>query len=172
MITNDTNNINSTTIDEHCYRISPTISFVLFWEKPHLFIYSFVPFLVMITFNSLLVIKILRKTNSSSLSAKKHREKIRLTTSLIVISISFILMTLPGSILFGFFEVDPNSFTFSFYKIFDFFGFLNRASLFLNCFTTNLKFRKTFIKLFIFFKKKENIHGNFALSILTTKNNN
>jgi hypothetical protein len=84
-----------------------------------------------------------------SAMAKNAKERRRLTILLLAITISFILMTLPPNILFGFFKIQLGSPLLPIYAFFDYIGFLNRASLFFNCFITNLKFRTVVMKFLV-----------------------
>ena len=126
----------------NCYRFSNGFSVIL-WEKIHLCLYSILPFILMITFNVLLIKKTLRldvnNTNKSSL--KKTRN---LTLSILIITICFILMSFPASFCFGFY-LDYFRSSQSLYNIailIDYFSFLNHSTLFFNCILTNKRFRE------------------------------
>jgi hypothetical protein len=79
----------------------------------NLVLYNFVPFGLMLVFNFLLIQKTLslnRRSMSTSASASNqkqtqsaNRRKQRLTISLVIITFLFIVITLPSTILFGFF---------------------------------------------------------------------
>ena len=75
---------------------------VFLWEKIHLCLYSVLPFILMITFNVLLIKKTLRLdvNNTNKSSFKKTRN---LTLSILIITICFILMSFPASFLFSFY---------------------------------------------------------------------
>ncbi|CAF1484420.1 unnamed protein product [Adineta steineri] len=87
--------------------------FFQFWEIAHLLIYNFIPFTLMI-FCNILIIRQVResrnRTQRSKLSAtspKNHRTKTsdggRLTKTLILVTIFFILFTSPAAIFYIFF---------------------------------------------------------------------
>ncbi|CAF0760821.1 unnamed protein product [Adineta steineri] len=100
---------NQTKIEIKCYQSS----FFQFWEIAHLLIYNFIPFTLMI-FCNILIIRQVResrnRTQRSKLSAtspKHHRTKTsdggRLTKTLILVTIFFILFTSPAAIFYIFF---------------------------------------------------------------------
>lgn len=169
-----TNNTNLTVLvltqkpTVRCYAYSPEYS-LSYWERIHLFIYSFVPFLVMFVFNSMLVYRVIRvkRAKREVLPSSTHEKKKdtsssnrggnKLTFSLLVITISFIVMTFPGSVLYGYFELNTGTIRYSFIKFSDFLGFVNRASLFFNCFMTNLKFRSIVLDRLFW---KRGVNGN------------
>lgn len=146
-------------LNTHCYE---SWGAVISWDNINNYVYSFGPFVVMLVFNSLLIHKTLlpsRKvaltanrtlSSLSSSSTKGHSEKRKTTFFLLAITFGFIIMTLPQAVLFGYllnyFNNNPEG---SIYlKLADYLSFLNRSSLFFNCFITNKKFRSTLCKVF------------------------
>jgi hypothetical protein len=79
------------------------------WDYANMVIYNFVPFIIMLIFNSLLIQKTFdlhakrkdKKETAQYIAANKRKQK--LTVSLLFITISFIVLTLPSTVLFGFF---------------------------------------------------------------------
>lgn len=117
------------------------------WDQVNIVFYIAIPFLVMFTFNSLLILNIKRRLNNqeSNKSAAKRRN---LTISLLVLCFLFIVMTAPATILFAYFYqpmIDSIGLA-SLYMIDDI-SFLNNSMLFFVCFISNRKFRKTVFKL-------------------------
>jgi hypothetical protein len=118
------------------YRLFPD------WEVIHLVLYSAVPSIIMCIFNSLLIFKSL--SGGKSLTAHKSNKKMRLTISLVIITVLFLVMTLPSSIAFAFFANDlfASEYGGIVLKLLDFLSFLNRSTLFISCYLTNVKFKK------------------------------
>ncbi|RNA13442.1 rhodopsin-like protein [Brachionus plicatilis] len=73
---------------------------------------------------------------------------LRLTISILAITFGYIIMTLPVTIIIGFFfnffSSLPNGL--SYLSMADSFGFLFHATLFINCIATNIKFRRYVIR--------------------------
>lgn len=118
------------------------------WENVHLILYDLIPFLVMFTFNMLLIKNLLavrRKVdpivgiNWTFGNAKKNR----LTVSLLVFTFVFLLMTLPTTIMFGFF---PDGINRNVMLLFDYMTFLNHSSLFFISMITIPKFKVIFLQ--------------------------
>ena len=119
------------------YEIVPT------WNRVHMVIYNLVPFSLMAVFNSLLIYKTFYngvKMPASNL--KKSLKRRRLTISLLVITFGFVVMTLPGTIVYGFFYDFFFSFKLghAFAMISDYLMFIQHSSIFFSCFLTNYKF--------------------------------
>lgn len=142
---------------ENCYWYSENFKIVPTLDRINFIVYNLIPFSLMVVFNVLLIVTTLIENKSSKyLSNKKAlksmRKKRRLTISILSISLAFILMTAPSSMVFGFFSQDiikiKNGLLIL--NILDSIAFLFHSSLFFNCFITNIKFRKFCIG---FFKK-------------------
>jgi hypothetical protein len=132
------------------FTVSPT------WDTVEMFLYSFIPAAIMLTFNFLLIYTTLMPTNtglavSRQDSVRSNRalaKKRRLTISLIVITFSYIVLTLPSTIGWSFlmnwmYETLPwANLTLN---IMDYLSFLNHASVFFTCFLTNYKFREVIL---------------------------
>lgn len=116
--------------------------------------YNIIPFVVMITFNCLLIWN-LRKKLSSHKDKKKNTspsssssKRPNLTVTLIILSFLSLIMTTPGTIMFVFFydgfliNLDA-----SMVFLIDDIMFLNHALLFFVSFTTNRKFRAALFDL-------------------------
>lgn len=151
--------------DYHCYSYSPTFSLFPVWEKLHLYFYTIVPFTLMITFNLMLILKSLWRPASSSskvvirtTAIKANVEKRRLTCSLLFITMSFLVMTSPGNIAYGYFEDTYNTPQFRIVLHYlDWFSFLFQASFFFQCYLTNKQFKKKCIELWR--KQKKTIYS-------------
>lgn len=134
---------------ENCFWYSENFKIFPTLDKINLIVYNIIPFSVMIIFNILLIITTLIDDKSSRyLSNKKAlksmKKKRRLTISILSISFSFIIMTTPSSMAYGFFSDDlikiKNGLLIL--HLLDSIAFLFHCSLFFNCFITNTKFRK------------------------------
>ena len=136
----------STPIFEVCYDLSNGFSIYESWEKIHILLYCLIPSSLMIIFNLLIIKKV---TSVEDKFSSNRRKKTALTISLLSITSLFVFMTLPATIVYGFF---PNHFSNvllkNVQKLIDHLSFLNRASLFINCFLTNANFRKIVINVF------------------------
>ena len=145
-----------------CYDLANGFKIYETWEKIHLFLYNFFPFVIMTIFN-LLLIKKTRFSKKISPGIEAHKNyskqsnKKNLTYSLLLISTSFLIMTLPSAIAFGLmieFYKESNQTAKSIFNLLDYISFLNHTSLFFNCFLTNLKFRNFMIDFFRLIKCK------------------
>lgn len=118
-------------------------------ETVHMVFYNVIPFLVMITFNILLVVNIKSSKIKPKLSTiKTASKKNNLTILLLLQSFLFLVMTMPGTILFAYFynSVFANLGTQYVYMIDDI-SFLNNTTLFFVCFVSNKRFRDAIIQL-------------------------
>ena len=110
--------------------------------------YNVIPFIIMMTFNCLLIVNI-RKSGCSQQHAKAIAKKRNLTISLLSVCVLFIVMTVPGTILFGYFyDSVLSTLGLQYIYMIDDISFLNHSILFLICFISNKKFRSTMIDLF------------------------
>jgi hypothetical protein len=133
-----------------CYRYKTGFRLYPTWDSIHMFIYSFIPASVMFTFNILLIVTTLWpvKDDSSAKSQKAYSKKRKLTVSLLVISFTFMFLTLPATIGWGYFSwAKTLPWGMLSLHVLDYLAFLNHTSLFFNCFITNYKFRKA-VKLY------------------------
>ena len=130
-----------------CYKLPNGFRIGQIWESVHLAIYTIIPFCLMIIFNLLLLKKIYDLNKSSEQYVNRDKLKIRklceTTVSLLVISICFLIMTLPAAIAFVYFPQFFKSTPFlnNILTLIDYWSFLNHSSLFFSCYITNLKFR-------------------------------
>lgn len=128
---------------ENGFRLFP------FWENIHLFIFSVIPFILMTIFNGLLIKNVMNSAKSlkfTSTSSNSIKKKTRVTISLVIVTILFLVMTLPGSIFY--------SFLYTYFSgvsngqlvliCMDSLSFMNSASLFFITLATNSKFRLVF----------------------------
>jgi hypothetical protein len=100
--TNGTQLLNKTSLV--CYA-SPTISLSPLWDMVQAVVYTFIPFIIMAIFNSLLILNLRVKEIKKTSNMKKKR----ITISLAVITFAFIIMTAPGTIVYGFFADNLNA---------------------------------------------------------------
>ncbi len=118
----------------HCYTYKDGFLMTPTWDQVQTFLYSLIPALIMIVFNFLLIGKTFIVSAAFKDEKKNTKEKNRMadkqkmTFSLIVITFSFVVLTLPSTIFYGFISLD----NYKEYKmigtILDFFGFLNHTS--------------------------------------------
>jgi len=112
-----------------------------------IYVYSFIPAIIMCLFNSLIGIKTLNLNShinhQDQNAIKNFNKRKRITISLCVISISFMIMTLPSTIYWAFFvNHDSLSIFFNIGGLLDFVSFLNHASIFYTSYLTNMTFKK------------------------------
>jgi hypothetical protein len=133
-----------------CYLYPTTFKVFPYWEIVHLILYSAVPFLIMALFNSLLIYKSLNVCKKAAFASKNDGKKLKLTASLIITTIVFLLMTLPSSIAFGFFMNDLLLYEYGeiILHFLDHFSYLNRSSLLFTFYLTNENFKKGVKNLF------------------------
>ncbi|CAF0763062.1 unnamed protein product [Brachionus calyciflorus] len=158
--------------EEICFWYSSDFNIYPLWDQISIIIYNVIPFTIMLIFNTLLIAKtilinksIKKIKNRETLRAIKRKR--RLTISILSITFAFIVLTLPASIAYGFFLNYFNSMGSrgkAFLHLLDFFGFFFHSSLFINCFITNIKFRKYVLtkirRLFKINKKSPNENSN------------
>jgi hypothetical protein len=88
-----------------CYR-SKSDRYYIFpkWEKAHLVIYNLIPFAIMLTCNSMIIynVKFARKVQSKNKASSKRKR--RMTFMLILVTFSFMALTLPSVIVHTFFR--------------------------------------------------------------------
>ena len=147
----------------NCGLYTTGFKFYPIWDIAQIYIYSFLPSLIMITFNTLLIINTLnvnsrlKRSPNDRQAINSFNKKRKITISLITITIAFVIMTLPSTILWGFFG-DQNALE-VFHDIggfLDFISFLNHTSIFWTSYFTNTKFKGTvdsFLKT-IFYKHR------------------
>lgn len=121
------------------------------WDQVNLVFYNVIPFILMMTFNCLLIINI-RRSNSHMnhhSNPKIVAKRRNLTISLLFLSFLFLIMTVPGTFLFAYFYDSVLS-TLGIQCIYliDDISFFNNSILFFICFISNKKFRSTIIELF------------------------
>ena len=99
------------------------------------------------TFNCLLVFNIRKSGSSHQQDAKVLAKKRNLTISLLSVCILFLVMTIPGTLMFAYFyDSALASIGLQAIYIIDDISFLNHSILFFICFITNQKFRKTIVE--------------------------
>lgn len=157
-----------------CYWYNPDFRLYPTWDHVNLGLYNFFPFTVMLVFNSLLITKTLMLNSSIKSSTNKDQiksiiKKRRLTISILSITFAYIILTLPVTIMTGFyfyyFFSIPNGM--SILSMMDSFAYLFHSTLFINCMATNVKFRRYVINGLLCNKKSKN-----QVSIANTKTTN
>lgn len=139
---------NSTIFQMSCYIYNNGFNVFPIWENVHLVIFNLIPFIIMTTFNGLLIKDALMSSNTSRVNSdtnkKLTRKKHILTIYLIMVTLLFLVMTLPSSIIFGFFYGYFIKFNFgaSFLLFIDCLSFINNTSIFFISLATNSKFRR------------------------------
>ena len=132
-----------------CYVLANGLKVNDSWDKLHMFIYSFIPFVIMTIFNVLLIkkmrlsIKINHVIVSNNNNNNNHSNKKNISLTLLIISFVFLVMTFPSTIAFSFLAdiQDNNATARSIFHLLDHLSFLYHTTLFFNCYLTNLKFR-------------------------------
>lgn len=126
------------------------------WEYVHLVIFSLIPFILMTIFNGLLIKNVLTTGQTASIHYQKMKNKRKkMTFSLIIATIIFLVMTIPASISYGFLYDFFSTLKYgsSYLKIIDYLSFLNSSSIFFITFATNTKFRVVLWKYLGSFKR-------------------
>jgi hypothetical protein len=135
-----------------CYTLENGFKIIETWEKVHLFIYSFIPFLIMTIFNLLLMKKtqLSKRIGPSSVNKSNQANKKNLTYTLLTISTAFLIMTLPSTIMHGFFYyiINNGDIILNIFYLLDNVAFFNHTTLFFNCLLSNLKFRNSVLNSF------------------------
>ena len=112
-----------------CYKYINGFPLDPLWENVHLILYSLIPFIIMIVFN-ILLIKIISNIKNSNKGSV-----IRNIKSILVITFLFLIMTVPSSVAFGFFQPTSPKIVL---LLLDDLSFLNNSILFFTFFFTNL----------------------------------
>lgn len=89
-----------------------------------------------------------RNTNTKKTSVKLYEKKHRLTISLLSITFLFLIMTLPDSIYYGFFESKDEFLNQNIGGALNCFTFLHHSTIFLSLYCTNLYFRRAVFNFF------------------------
>lgn len=138
----------------NCYKYTTKFELFPTWDSIHMFIYSFIPFVLTLVFNMLLIYKsiLFRPKSLDSKNKEAANKKRKLSVSLLSITFAFIALTMPSTLAYGYFYNQiVVSFRHGIYILYflDFIAFMYHASLFFNCFLTNFKFRYFILKLFL-----------------------
>lgn len=151
------NTLNKTTLTVNCYEYPNDLKIHALIDKLNLVLYSLIPSFIMIVFNFLLIKNTFLVGNLSNYRKRNFlnsSKRSRLTISIFSISILFVLMTLPSTVVYGFLyeEFHATRFGTEVAHLTDYFMFLNHSTLFLICFLTNSKFRQAFYNRFSIFR--------------------
>jgi hypothetical protein len=142
----------------------------------HLIIYPIISFIIMLIFNMLLIqitFRIYRKkTAIQSTSSKKSTDTmINISLSLIFFTFAFMIMCLPAVIAYNYFFAyfHSSKILTLIIHILDAIGFINRASIFINCMISNIRFRKVVLQ-FLKIAKIEESRSKATRSIISSRN--
>ena len=150
---NSSNLTNSSHLVPLCYLYKPERKMAAIMDIASLFMGCFLPFVLMVIFNSL-IIRTIRKLKSNhehhkspgcdSSRDKSLRKMHKTTLSLLAISVLFVVMSFPSKLAFGFFNqyFTETGYDYELLRFLDNISFAYNSSLFLLCFITNIKFRK------------------------------
>lgn len=141
----------------NCYKFFTGVE-ISIWDQVNMVFYNIIPFLIMVTFNSLLIINLRKKFSKRTEHGPNSSSSKRpgLTVSLIILSFLFLIMTTPGTIMFAYFyNAFLSNLDESMVFLIDDISFLNHSMLFVISFISNKKFRKTILALGDCFKHKE-----------------
>jgi hypothetical protein len=128
-----------------CYIYATGFKLNPLWENLHLIIYSLITFMVMSITNILLIKKTSLTKKQGALINKKSKSDIkkwRATVSQLIITVLFLVFSLPTSILYGFFMDVVNT---KILFLIDSLSFLYNSSIFLICFVSYVRFRRVII---------------------------
>lgn len=139
-----------------CYELSGNdFKVYIVWQNVHLVFYELIPFILMLIFNCLLVrvtffifTKKSVKYNDNGHRAIRNKRMKSLTISLIILTLVFITLTLPATILYNYFYnyFQSTSTLKLVITLIDYLTYINHSVIFFNCLISNLKFRNVFIK--------------------------
>jgi hypothetical protein len=139
-----------------CYELSKNdFKIYIVWQNVHLVFYELIPFILMLIFNCLLVrvtfFMFGKKSSKYHLNghlAMRNKRMKNLTMSLIVLTLVFIILTLPATILYNYFYTyfQSTSTLKLIITLIDYFTYINHSLIFINCLISNLKFRNIFFK--------------------------
>ena len=121
------------------------------WNILNIYVYSFIPTGSMLLFNSLLIYKTygIKNNKTDTNSNRIQNKKRKMTISLLMISLSFLFLTLPGSIFYGYLIRNYKAkLTNLIGSCLNFLTFFNHSSLLLNLLIFNYKFRGVFLSKF------------------------
>lgn len=114
------------------------------WDLVNTYVYNLVPFVVMTTFNVLLMRVLIGGGHKKGADRAAFIKKRRISITLITISVAFLVMTLPATLAYGYFitplMATPTGAMVA--HLLDCISFANHASVFWSCFITNVKFRE------------------------------
>jgi hypothetical protein len=85
-------------LDLTCYA-APSFNLWPLWDVVHIVVHTFIPFIIMAVFNTLLIMNGLLVSKQI-----RNRKKLSLTISLTVITLSFVIMTAPANFVYGFYN--------------------------------------------------------------------
>lgn len=136
-----------------CYELVNGFKVHTIWQNIHLILYVLLPFLIMLSFNLLLIEKtfcLIKKNKNFNGITSQHQKMRSLTISLLFITFSFIFLTLPATIAYGFFSsfFESTKILQTVLIMLDYLSFFNHSSIFFNSFISNLRFRKIIISIF------------------------
>ena len=121
------------------FKLSPS------WNIVKLFLYSIIPTIIMIIFNSLIIKKTINLGKSLNQNDKRairlNKKKKNMTVSLLIITFMFLLLTLPNSIYFSCYLLIFNTLNNRAIGCLNFLTFLHHSTLFFSLYFTNNYFK-------------------------------
>ena len=157
---NQTTKLNQTYAKVSCYKsINDPFYINPKWQYVHLLLYSIIPFSVMLLCNSIIILNVVCCRKIQSKSKKSLSKKRRMTFMLILVTFSFIVLTLPSVILHTFFRVAVRNKPYKrlAYMLVSNLLHTSHAFNFFLYIYSSPNFRSEFLKLFIMFQKKNEI---------------
>ena len=140
---NNTNNSEST----NCGTYTTGFKLFPFWDQFQMYFCFLIPNILMIIFDMIFIFKLVRVKSKST---KKKIKK--LTISIIVISLVYIIMNLPANLFWSYLltitKENYGDFADSIGGLLDSIMFLNHSSIFFTCYFTNLNFKLAVHSLF------------------------
>lgn len=137
-----------------CYNYPDNFYALPLIEKSNMVFHTLIPSMIMIIFNSLLLKKSLTLNKNNKLKTGQNR-KHHITVTLLVLSFSFIAMTAPGQLIYGFFDrsIRVSKYGKILADLLDDLLFFSNTTIFYTCFLTNRKFREAFYEKFNFISR-------------------
>jgi len=140
------------------------------WEI-HVIIYPTISFIIMFILN-LLLIKKTYNVYKKKVEAKTRSKSVNnITLSLIFITMVYMIMCLPSVVAYQYFYsyFHSNEILMLIIHLLDAIGFMNRASIFINCMISNIRFRRVILRQLKFVKSKEDISVTPSSKIISRR---
>jgi hypothetical protein len=122
-----------------CFTTIPSTYWMTYWNHVHSYLYSFVPFILLGFINVLLLIDLHFLKQSINTNLRRNKKKIRMTVTVIIMTVLFILFTCPFAVSSQYYSSLVQTFTGNviIYAC-DSLGFsFNAFNIFILCFTND-----------------------------------